>query len=166
MDRQERSFTFPGLDPKTDAVEIVCNIDDMTGEQLGHVMDALLDKEALDVSCMPILMKKGRPAYQLVCLVKPADAHRLAVEVMRQTTTNGVRFRPCHRLILDVESYVARTSLGPVRVKRATGHGAIHIKPEADDIAKIADQLDLPFHEVQRVVSKEVFEASDVEKNS
>lgn len=160
MDRQECSFTFPELDPKTDAVEIVCNIDDMTGEQLGHVIDALLAKNALDVSCIPILMKKGRPAYQLVCLAKPADAHRLALEVIRGTTTNGVRFRPCHRLIMEVESYVARTSLGSVRVKRATGHGAVHIKPEADDIVKIADQLDLPFHEVQRAVIEEVFESS------
>ena len=50
----------------TDTIlELSCNLDDMTGEELGFAMEALLDAGALDVYTTPIGMKKCRPGTML-----------------------------------------------------------------------------------------------------
>ena len=53
--------------------ELVCHIDDMTAEALAFAGQRLLEDGALDVSTAPITMKKGRPAWALTVLCRPAD---------------------------------------------------------------------------------------------
>lgn len=61
--------------------ETVCvmetNVDDCSGEQLGYAREVLLKAGALDVCCMPLYMKKGRPAYLFQIICKPADEEAL-----------------------------------------------------------------------------------------
>ena len=49
------------------------NVDDCSGEQLGYAMECLLREGALDTSCIPVYMKKNRPAYMLQVICRPKD---------------------------------------------------------------------------------------------
>lgn len=142
---------------ETDQVtELVCSVDDMTPEALAYASERLMELGALDVSILPALMKKGRPGHLLTVLARPAEEQLLARALLRETTTNGLRFRRCSRMVLTPSIETAETSLGPVRVKRAQDQGTIHTKPEYEDVAAIARREGLPFVHVSEQISREL----------
>ena len=57
--------------------ELSCNLDDMTGEELGFAMEVLLSAGALDVYTLPIGMKKNRPGVMLNVLCRPEKREEL-----------------------------------------------------------------------------------------
>lgn len=136
-----------------EVVEIACNLDDMTGEELGFAQALLLERGALDVFTIPIQMKKGRPGQMLVCLCEAGRAEEMAALMLRHTTTFGVRSRRWQRQVLAREVAERDTPWGPVRVKAGRGHGAAKSKPEYEDIARLARENDLPLREVARSVA-------------
>ena len=118
--------------------ELKANIDDMTGEALGWAMDRLLEAGALDVSYAPVYMKKNRPGVVLICLCRAEEADRLAREMLRYTSTFGVRRTDCPRYALEVSSETVETAYGPVRRKTGVGYGMTRSKPEYEDLAAAA----------------------------
>ena len=128
--------------------ELVCHIDDMTAEALAFAGERLLDAGALDVSTTPITMKKGRAAWALTVLCRPADEERLAKDVLRETSTLGVRVRRCERYILSPSVRTVETAYGPMAVKVGRGFGIHREKPEYRDVARVAGELGLPFRQV------------------
>ena len=133
--------------------ELVCSIDDMTPEGLAYASARLMELGALDVTVVPALMKKGRPGHLMTVLAAPGQEEKLAAAVLRETTTNGLRLRPCSRIILQPSVETEKTPFGPVRIKRSSGYGAEHCKPEYDDVAAIARREELPFEQVYRIIS-------------
>ena len=119
-------------------VELSCNVDDMTGEELGFAMERLLEGGALDVYTVPIGMKKSRPGTLLRVMCAPADREGLCALLFRHTTTLGVRECALRRHVLERECAALDTPLGPVRCKRASGYGVAREKYEFDDLAAIA----------------------------
>ena len=115
-----------------------CNVDDMTGEELGFAMERLLDAGALDVYTVPIGMKKCRPGTLLRVMCAPADREGLCALLFRHTTTLGVRECALRRHVLQRQCLTLDTPLGPVRQKRASGYGVAREKYEFDDLAAIA----------------------------
>lgn len=128
--------------------ELVCHIDDMTAEALAFAGERLLDDGALDVSTAPITMKKGRTAWALTVLCRPADEERLAKVVLRETSTLGVRVRRCERYILAPSERTVETAYGPMAVKTGRGFGIRREKPEYRDVARVAKEQGLPFQQV------------------
>lgn len=143
-------------DSEQDVVEIAANIDDMTGEHLSAALSALMSAGALDVSAVPALMKKGRQGFVLTVLAHPADAERLGAEVLRITTTAGVRFRLCGRLVQSVSFQTVETDYGPVSVKCYEGYGQKRFKPESDRLRGIAAETGLPFDVLSQMVLKKL----------
>ena len=135
--------------PNDVVVELKANIDDMTGEALGFAMDRLLEAGALDVSYLPVQMKKNRPGVLLTCLCRPLDADRLAREMLRHTTTFGVRRTDCPRYALEVGWGETGTKFGPVPYKTGTGYGLTKGKPEYEALSRLAKEKDIPLGEVQ-----------------
>ena len=137
-----------GSGPNHRAVQLCCNLDDMTGEAIGFALERLLDEGALDVFVQPITMKKSRPAQMLTCIVEPEQADRFAALMLRHTTTFGVRRTSCDRYVLGRSFVQADTNLGPVSIKTGSGYGVEKYKPEYEDIAAIAKQKGVPISAV------------------
>lgn len=139
-------------------VELSCNIDDMTGEEIGASMDVLLANGALDVYTQSIGMKKSRPGVKLSVICKVADKVKLARLMLKHTTTIGVRENAFNRYTLKRETISVNTSYGSVRKKISTCEGIQKEKYEYDDIKKIMDQTDISYREVVEAVRKELKE--------
>lgn len=121
-----------------EVLELSCNIDDMSAEELGFAMDELLSAGALDVWFTAIGMKKCRPATMLSCLCREDQREAIVRCIFKNTTTLGVRDRSCRRHTLERSSYVKDGPDGPVSFKCAEGWGVRREKPEYEDMAKIA----------------------------
>lgn len=142
------SVTAPGHDQVQEAV---CNLDDVTAEQLGYTMERLLATGALDVWYTAIQMKKNRPAVQLSFLCNPGQLDRLVALVMAETNSLGIRVHPVSRTLQERSIEERETCWGTVRFKRSL-HG---VKPEYEDCCRIAGEKSLPLREVQQLVMKE-----------
>lgn len=132
---------FLGQSERTDGdtvTELRCNLDDMTAEAIGFAAEALLEAGALDVSTVPIGMKKSRPATLLCLLCRNEDRERMVELVFRHTTTLGIRELQCRRYTLRRTTETVETPLGSVRKKRAEGYGVTREKYEYEDLAAIA----------------------------
>ena len=121
--------------------------DDMK-EALAFAGEQLLAQGALDISCAPLTMKKGRAGVSFTVLCKPRDEGRIAHAILRETTTNGVRTRRCGKYILTPSVKTVETAYGPIRVKCADGEGIHRKKPEYEDVASAARTAGLPFQKV------------------
>jgi uncharacterized protein (TIGR00299 family) protein len=134
---------------------IEANIDNMTGEALGWLMEHLLASGALDVSYTPLQMKKSRPATLLTVISSPERARTLAARVLRESATLGVRMHHAERLKAGREVREIETPLGPVRVKLKTVAGAVlAVTPEYDDCRALAEKLSLPVETVMARVTQ------------
>ena len=128
--------------------ELVCNIDDMTPEALAYAQKRLIDLGALDAYTKAGTMKKGRPGWELTVLCHADRIDRTAEDILRETTTNGVRVRLCRKYFLRPGSETVETLYGAVRVKTAERSGIIHVKPEYEDAAAAAEKAGVPYREV------------------
>lgn len=141
--------------PNDRIVELKANIDDMTGEDMGFAMERLLEAGAVDVSYAPVYMKKDRPGVVLTCLCRPGDADRLAREMLRHTSTFGVRRTDCPRYAMSVSSAEVETVYGSVPRKTGTGYGLVKSKPEYEAMAESARLHGVPLAEVRRACGGE-----------
>lgn len=134
---------------------LACNVDDMTGEEIGYAVGKLFEAGALDVYTTPIYMKKNRPGFLLRVMCVPADKDKLVREIFRYTTTIGVRESEMKRYTLDRRTETAETANGTVRYKISEGFGVQRVKPEADDLSRIADETGCSFREAARLAEEQ-----------
>ncbi len=116
--------------------QIICletNLDDCSGEWIGHCMTELLTAGALDVYTTPIQMKKNRPGVILSALCHPSLRDTLAEILFRETTTIGIRMWPASRLKLERRSIEVQTSYGGILGKLVVlPDGTERFSPEFD----------------------------------
>lgn len=125
------------------------NVDDMTGELVGHTIAQLLGSGARDAWAVPCTMKKGRPGLVLSALVTTPDAERLSALVLRETSSLGVRRSPVSRSERPRRWVDVPTRFGVLPLKIAEGpFGAPQLKPEFDACARAAEQHGVPVREV------------------
>ena len=136
--------------PATRVAVIEAEIDDMTPQLFGAVMDTLLAAGALDVFYTPVQMKKNRPGT-LLTVIAPPDARTALIElIFRETTTIGVRYRESEREVLDRAIVVVTTDVGPIRVKVARQRDEVlNVSPEFDDCVRAARAAGRPVKDVQ-----------------
>ncbi len=139
------------------AIVLECNLDDMTGETAGYVLERLLAAGAGDAWITPIVMKKSRPAMALSALCAPEREAALTEIFLRETTTLGLRRREVGKLTLERTTEEVATSFGPVRVKTGWLDGRrLKSKPEHDDLRRIATERGLPLLDVEHAVRLEI----------
>jgi uncharacterized protein (DUF111 family) len=107
---------------------------------------------ALDVWQEPIVMKKGRAAWKLCVLVRPGQANAATQSIIRLTATLGVRRRLVERAITPRDIIHIETEFGSVRFKSCLANNPPEnwLRPEHDDVARIARERGLPYDDVRR----------------
>ncbi len=143
-------------DSEDKVIILQCNIDDMTGEELGFALEAILEEGALDANFTPIFMKKSRPAYELTVICTEEDVARLKKMIFKQTTTLGIRTIPSTRSVMERNITTFSSSLGEVRIKEAKYEDIDKKTVEYEDAKKIAKEQDLSIGEVFRRIYSEL----------
>jgi uncharacterized protein (TIGR00299 family) protein len=132
---------------------IETNLDDVSPEILGFVMEKAFDSGALDCWFTPIQMKKNRPATLVSILCEKANREIMTDLLYSETSTLGVRVYEVERSCLEREIVEVETEFGKVDVKIARSKGKIvNAKPEYEQIRKIAIQSKKPLREIEREV--------------
>ena len=136
-----------------EVLELSCNIDDMTGEELGFAMERLFETGALDVWFTAIGMKKCRPGTMLSCLCRREQRDDILRCIFKNTTTLGVREHVCARHVLSRAAAQQDSGIGTVGIKRASGWGVSRQKAEYDDLAKIAKETGMSLMEIKKLIN-------------
>ncbi len=133
-------------DSVEDSVEVLeAQMDDMTGEHLPPLIDALLGAGALDAFATPVVMKKGRSGLLVTALAKADTADAVAHAMLRHGSTFGVRRHQAARTILNRWHESVITPWGEVSIKiGALGKEVLHAAPEFEDVLKIANDSGQP----------------------
>lgn len=133
------------------------SVDDITPEILGHLQTSLKSSGALDISILPLTMKKSRPGHLIQVITRPADEGRVVRTLAEETGTLGIRsVSSAHRwtterklasVAIDVEG-----DSHEVGVKIATDQEGtvLDISAEFDDAASIATETDVPVRSIMR----------------
>ena len=165
LETQANDNTIPGRNPypeqhagalsaggyhESPAVMIEASLYDMNPQFFDPLVHHLLEAGALDVTLMPIQMKKGRPGVLLQVLAYPTSRDELLQLIFTESTTLGVRSYPVIKHMLQRQSIPVETPYGIVRVKVARlGQRVVTVAPEFEDCLKIA--------ELHQVATKEIY---------
>lgn len=134
-------------------VEIETNIDDLSPQILGFVMERVFEMGALDCWFTQIQMKKNRPATKVSILCEPTDSNRMTEFLFSETTTLGVRLQHVERHCLPRTFEKVVTKFGEIDVKIARHNGKIvNVQPEYDDLRKAAISHGVPLQSVAEEV--------------
>jgi uncharacterized protein (TIGR00299 family) protein len=149
----ESSAAKSRVDEKAPATETVIvletNVDNATGETVGHAVERLWADGALDVSLTSIQMKKGRPGVLVSVQSRPADADRLERILFAELPTLGVRRSSVMRTALVRRTHEVATRWGAVAGKIAyLPDGSERFTPEYESCRRIAEASGVPLTEV------------------
>lgn len=152
----DSSAAHAGSDESDSVCKLECNLDNMTGEQLGFAMERLFEAGALDVWFTPIQMKKCRPAVLLSLLCKSDDCAAMEELLFFHTGTLGIRRCMCERAIMQRECTRVETPYGEVQIKRAVRGELEKVAAEYESARKTALENDLPLCEVYRAAETSI----------
>ena len=128
------------------------NVDDCSGEALSYTMQLLLDAGALDAFCIPIYMKKNRPACLLKVLCNPEQRTEMESIIFRNTTTIGIRIQEMQRTKLPRKIFALETPWGMADVKCCTYGNDTYYYPENDSVSRLAKQNGTGFTEMYNMI--------------
>ena len=135
--------------PEETVSVIEANLDDMSPQLYGYLVERALAAGALDVTCSSIQMKKNRPGLEVSILCPPERSEALAQLLFDETTTIGLRIYEARRRVLDRELVTVGTVYGAVRVKVARRDGrVVNVAPEYEDCQRLAAEKSVPLKEV------------------
>lgn len=133
------------------------NLDDATPEILGDLHERLGEAGALDVSVVPLTMKKARPGHLIRVIARPADEARIARRLAEETGTLGVRAVPsAHRWVANRSVRAVEVTIDDrafeidVKLAHDDEGTLLDVSAEFEDAASVADVTGLPVREIMR----------------
>ncbi|MFP4416554.1 MAG: nickel pincer cofactor biosynthesis protein LarC [Chitinispirillaceae bacterium] len=130
---------------ESDSVTVIeSDMDHISGELMGYAAEQLMSHGALDVSWLPICMKKGRPGYRLTIICNDTDRQKLIDCAFKQTRTLGVRYHACTRAVLPRHKTLQRLHGNEVTAKHFTIGNRRFTKAEYESLAQIARKSGIP----------------------
>jgi hypothetical protein len=145
-----------------DAVQILeTNIDDISGEVLGHMIDKIIANGAKDVTVAPAITKKGRPTNLVSVICDSSSVNTVLETLISETGTLGIRIRSSARfvvprVIISVPVIIHGKSF-TVRCKMVKNQDVVkHFKVEASDVKLVADSLSISFKDANEFIRTEI----------
>lgn len=135
-------------------LELSCNVDDMTAEEIGFAMEMIFAAGARDVYAVPVLMKKSRPGTMICALCDEASREAVVAAFFKHTQTLGLRQSAAVRYVLDRSLQSEETAAGAVRVKESAGYGVRRRKYEYEDLARIAREKGISLREARELTER------------
>jgi len=152
---EEKPGVAPEHHPANEVTVIETNIDDMTPQNFAYVTERLLEAGALDVTTVPVQMKKGRSGFVLQVLSPMNRSEILSRLIFEETTSIGLRQYVAKRFALERELVPVETQYGTVTIKVSRQDGKIvSSTPEYEDCARIAREHHVPLKEIQALAAK------------
>jgi uncharacterized protein (TIGR00299 family) protein len=145
-----------------DTVQILeTNLDDISGEVLGHMIDKIIANGAKDVTVAPAITKKGRPTNLVSVICDSSSLHTVLDTLISETGTLGIRVRSSARFVvprvtISVPVIIHGKSF-IVRCKMVKNQDVVqHFKVEALDVKLIADSLSISFKDANEFIRIEI----------
>jgi uncharacterized protein (TIGR00299 family) protein len=137
------------------------NLDNVSGEILGHSFSNLLEAGALDVTIIPTITKKNRPGHLLRVITRPSDTLKVSEAIIRETGTLGVRVLPqVHRNIAERKIISIPLEINGEQHKidikvGLIGEEIISIAPEYEDAKEISQRTGISLKNVMKQANDE-----------
>ena len=142
-----------------DTVQILeTNVDDVSGEVLGNMIEKIMSNGAKDVTITSGITKKGRPT-QLVSVICDSESMNSILEVLvAETKTLGVRIRNSERFVVprSIEQDTVEIDGHKFPIHYKIVNGTSHFKVEFEDIKSISNCLNRPFHQIEELVREKI----------
>ena len=127
-------------------VKLSTNLDDLSSELLASTVELLFESGVLDCWVVPIMMKKGRPAFCLNVLCQKKDAEKYLQLIFLYTGTLGVRLEHTERFVAARNLVNVYVDGLPISIKVSP----FGFKAEYEDILKASKILDRPVAEIKK----------------
>lgn len=136
---------------RNEVMVVETEIDDLSGEGFGFLMERLLEAGALDVYFTPVQMKKNRPGTLVTLLCRRPQLEEMAGVLLTESGSLGCRYHAASRVEAEREILEVQTAFGPVRIKRARLDGRpLAVAPEFEDCRRLALASGVPWRDVYR----------------
>ena len=150
-----------------DSVKILeTNIDDVSGEILGHLIDKIMEQGAKDISIYPGITKKGRPTNLISIICNDEKVNGITDILVLETGTLGIRVSDSNRIIVPRTNHsFSLTFEGKsfeIKYKKSMYKEKTHFKIEFEDLKNISETLDKPIRDVELFLRKEIEEREDL----
>jgi len=137
---------------------IETDVDDVSGEIIGHLMKRLESEKILDVQIIPAWTKKSRPSNIIKILCSLDHKFEIINILLDELGTLGVRFTTFDRICveriyenidieIDGKNYPIKYKIS--FIKTLDQKHLVNIKPEYDDLNKISELSGLSMKKVQ-----------------
>ena len=158
MGKSHSSFKY-GNDT---VIVLETNVDDISGENLGALIEQLSKSGTKDVTVIPGLSKKNRPNYTIRIITDYSRLNTTLEFLFTETGTLGIRIQEMNRIILErdvirmkckilMDEFVIR-----VKVSKDSSGKIVNAKPEFDDIRKISKSLRIPLRMANQIALSEI----------
>jgi uncharacterized protein (TIGR00299 family) protein len=138
------------------------NVDDISGEVIGNLIDVLMKAGALDVVAMPGISKKNRPVYVIRVMTDHSKLNDIMDLLVKETGSLGARIQELQRFVLPRSLLNVQVDIDSkhfnvhVKVAKDTMGNTISIKPEFEEVKFIALQLKMSFKRTMDLVTAKV----------
>lgn len=145
------------------------NVDDASGEVIGSLIDDLMEIGAKDVSVIPVISKKSRPAHIIRVICDYAQLNTVLNTLIQESGTLGVRVQQTSRYVVPRVVLSVPVSIKGeefvVRVKVVKEQDKIvYAKPEYDDVKNVAAKLNIPYRTASSMINQAILEKLSVLK--
>ena len=144
-----------------DSVKILeTNVDDVSGEILGNLIEKIMEKGAKDVSIYHGITKKGRPTNLVSVICNDDNMDEIVDTLVLETGTLGVRISESNRFIVPRSSHEISLMINyksfQVHYKKSSFKGKNDFKIEFDDLKNISNSINKSVKKTDSLLRREI----------